>query len=363
MSQLRLIETNPTTESLQRGIEHGQQIMARDIQMEGQMRQNVENMAAAPHRLRTIEAQADNAQSQSRVQQATEPYQIQKAPIEVDQARASVESTRANTRATNAATLNTEMQGFFKSLELLNAGNVDAAQEVARRTGQTIPPEVVQSQELRGAITSAARNAQQLYPNRPRDQQQYIQGFIKSAQERRAQGGSVSDPTMIHNVPDAPVPQEISTQNRGSVYQAKYNAWLSAHPADTNGALAYASGRKIMTQADRMNMASQMAAREFQGQFMVDPAKKQQRTQELYQELINLDSQPNEGVPQPSTTTPAARPAAPAPAAAPVVQSPMQGGGTREQPYEATTQEQVEWFKQNAPAGSVLRANGQLFQK
>lgn len=39
------------------------------------------------------------------------------------------------------------------------------------------------------------------------------------------------------------------------------------------------------------------------------------------------------------------------------------GQGTRNDPYKATTQAQIDWFLENAPAGAVIEANGRLFTK
>lgn len=62
---------------------------------------------------------------------------------------------------------------------------------------------------------------------------------------------------------------------------------------------------------------------------------------------------------------PAAAPGgAPAPAAAaPRPPSPPKGAGTPADPYSATTQAEVDWFKENAAPGAVIDVNGQRFTK
>jgi hypothetical protein len=40
-----------------------------------------------------------------------------------------------------------------------------------------------------------------------------------------------------------------------------------------------------------------------------------------------------------------------------------QGGGTKEQPYKAETQDHIDWFKNSAPQGAVIEVNGKLFTK
>lgn len=53
------------------------------------------------------------------------------------------------------------------------------------------------------------------------------------------------------------------------------------------------------------------------------------------------------------------------PATAPSAQpeSRPQGGGTRADPYQGTTQDEVDWFKANAQPGDVISINGTLYTK
>lgn len=370
MSQLRLIEANPATEAYQRGTQFAQQQKANDLQIEGRMLSNAENMAAAPHRLRTVEASADvagvNAQyAAPRAAAGLRSAEAGATTAEVN-ARYAEPNAAAGLRQKNAAALNAEMQGFYKSLDLLNAGDPASAAEVARMTGQALPPEVVQDAELRQAVTQIAARAQQLYPNRPADQQQFIQGQMHGLKERAEKGEQIFTPTTPYEMPqDAPQPPEISSASggRASVFQQKQAAWLAVHPNDHQGALSYASGRTVLTDTQRMNMASQIMAREFQGQFMIDPARKQQRVQQIYQELMGLEGGGAGTMAPPPTGTPAAPAAPAAPGQQGQAAPPMQGAGTREQPFQATTQDQIEWFKQSAPAGSVLSVEGKLYAK
>ncbi len=41
----------------------------------------------------------------------------------------------------------------------------------------------------------------------------------------------------------------------------------------------------------------------------------------------------------------------------------LSGSGTEADPYMATTQEQIDWVRDNAPAGTVINVNGQLYRK
>jgi len=59
----------------------------------------------------------------------------------------------------------------------------------------------------------------------------------------------------------------------------------------------------------------------------------------------------------------AAPTAAPAPAPGQQSTNEPAGGGTRENPFIATTQEQIEWFKQHAPAGAIIIIDGKPYRK
>ncbi|MEK9722783.1 MAG: hypothetical protein VW405_04775 [Rhodospirillaceae bacterium] len=57
-------------------------------------------------------------------------------------------------------------------------------------------------------------------------------------------------------------------------------------------------------------------------------------------------TQPNTGTPAPTTNA-----------------APVAGGGTQADPYKATTQGHVDWFKNSAPSGAVIEINGKLYKK
>lgn len=66
--------------------------------------------------------------------------------------------------------------------------------------------------------------------------------------------------------------------------------------------------------------------------------------------------------PAPESTPEAARPAA-EPAAAPTGGITLKGAGTREDPYIATTQAEIDHFKKTAPTGAVIVINGKKYTK
>lgn len=131
-----------------------------------------------------------------------------------------------------------------------------------------------------------------------------------------------------------------------SVYEQKRQAWLSLHPGDEAGALSYASGKTVLNDVQLQNMASQMAAREFQGAFGVRPEQKQNRAQEIYQQL--------KGINAPAT------PAAPVPAAPVVPSAPPAAAQTGQYPVPQTQEEY-----DALPSGSIYQDpdDGQPYRK
>ena len=80
----------------------------------------------------------------------------------------------------------------------------------------------------------------------------------------------------------------------------------------------------------------------------------QQKTMEYYQQLTGKKAPPS-GQPDSEPRQ--------APAARQEPQKAPPGDGTEASPFRATLQSEIDWFKQNAPAGAVIEVNGQLFQK
>ncbi|MCC6775624.1 MAG: hypothetical protein IT537_03150 [Hyphomicrobiales bacterium] len=327
-----------------------------------------------------------------------------------------VKSANVGLRQQEANALNSEMQSFYKSLDLLNAGRIDEAVEVARQAGQTIPLRVIQDAEARAAVTQAAKNALAAYPGRPRDQQTYIKAFIDDMSVRQAEGQAASTPTAPYEVPNAPQPPEQGgithrydwlpgTQDgvtgpwkvdrntgertfepgttitsragstaggagRQSVFQQKQAAWLAVHPNDQQGALDYASGRRQMSESEIAKSALSMARGELNANTMMKFRPPAEQTAFVQKRAGEIAHQIRSGfgaapaAPAAAPTAPAApRPARPAVIGPSSATQPPPGAGTRDQPYEAATQADIDWFRANAPAGSVLRANGQLFTK
>lgn len=187
----------------------------------------------------TVQPRIDTVVSQSRLAGVN-------ADVGERTADAKVQTAQAGARSASANAIKAEMEGFYKSLEFLNAGDEASAQYVAQQYGSQIPPQVVQDAGLRKEITDAANYAKTTYPNRPKDQQLYIQGFIKtrlaqkaSAQSQGEQAGY--DPTAVYNVPNAPTPPEIATTSQQHAPADIQTAqWLVANGVANNAAEAWA---------------------------------------------------------------------------------------------------------------------------
>ncbi|RJF80959.1 hypothetical protein D3877_12050 [Azospirillum cavernae] len=74
---------------------------------------------------------------------------------------------------------------------------------------------------------------------------------------------------------------------------------------------------------------------------------------------VPKDLQPPSG--SSSGSSSAARP--PTVSAAPATTAPPSGKGTQTEPFQATTQADIEWFKSSAPKGAVIVVNGKPFTK
>lgn len=267
------------------------------------------------------------------------------------------------TRQQNANAINAELASVYKQVELLNAGQIDAAQEVARQSGHAIPEALLQSAEARTAMTRAIEAAKMAYPNRPRDQMTFIKGFIEDMAKRRSAGQNVNDPTAPYNVTGAPTPPEDNTadkftvfsttetgpdgkpvvknynhsQNSGevseikgvngaltrpgapgaagggrtSVFQQKQAAWLEAHPGDTQGALEFANNRKTMQAGDIIKVSLQMAAKEIANNQTLRFKNQAEQSAAVNKRAMEIQQQLQAGYTPPSAPA-AAPPSAPA---------------------------------------------------
>jgi hypothetical protein len=325
MENVNFITQNPGTEAFVRGQQAAQQQMTAQVATEGAITQNAINVAAAPSRLRTINAGADLAQTNANVAGATAPAHIseansaaslartnagvaaQTAPYTVSTAASNastagsnaqvaagtvapriseaesgattaasgaavaqgtqdtkIQSAKVGLRQQEAGALNTEMQSFYKEIELLDRGDIEGAKAVAAQAGHQIPEALFNDADMRAAMSAAAKQAQTAYPGRPADQQSYIHGFITDITSRKAQGQNASAPAAPYQVPGAPQPQETylrtGTGGRASVYAQKLQVGEALYGKGSKAAADYAGGLRQMSPQEAAK-ASYAAAR------------------------------------------------------------------------------------------------------
>jgi hypothetical protein len=311
---------------------------------------------------RTAGATADVAQGtvDTRIRQGAASSRLAEVNADVADrtADAKVETAQAGARSASARAAQAEMDGFFKSLELLNAGDVASAQEVARMTGQQIPQQVIDDAQLRREITEAANYAKTAYPNRPKDAQAYMQGYLKQRLARHAEGQTQYDPTAVYTVEGAPQPPEISsTAQQHQAAELQVAQWLINNKVAANAQEAWDMVRR--SKANPQTIYAQVYNNALRSTFG-DQKKAKQIADEFMMQM-------NAGVPGTQPARPAAPAAAPVPGAQPGAPTsalqPPPGAGTRQSPYQATTQDHVNWFRNSAPPGSVLFADGRYYQK
>jgi hypothetical protein len=137
----------------------------------------------------------------------------------------------------------------------------------------------------------------------------------------------------------------------GGVWKVKHDAWLEAHPDDTQGALDYAGGHRQMGEMDINKAALGMASRELQA----DPGfnrKKPEERERLLRERTEEYSQ----ILRHGSTPPAAPATAPAPggnAPAPNAPAPPTSGN----PPAATPAAAQPALPAGVPPGSRLQRN------
>jgi hypothetical protein len=328
-----------------------------------------------------------------------------------------IEKENVGLRQATAQATNTDMQILLKQLDLLDQGREPEALELGRQSGhQDIPTSVLEDANMRVALRNAAAQAQHDYPNLPEKQKEYMRLFLHGYRQSQQQGQTPNPQIAPLEVEGAPKPPEqaggvhnfeiVQRQETGpdgkpvvrnyrfdkrtgnmepiegggtftrtgtgagggreSVFQQKQQAWLATHPNDAQGALDYASGRKALSEGEVTKAALTMAQREANANITLrfDQTKYQAFVQERATEIAaqlrsGLGAQPGGAEPVPARQ--------PSPGAGDPkrtgrwAQPP--GMGTREQPFQASVQDDVEWFKNNAQPGQVISINGELYTK
>ncbi|MGE0751880.1 MAG: hypothetical protein AB7F39_06535 [Variibacter sp.] len=365
---------------------------------------------AAGANARTAGANADVAQGTvgSRIDQSAAAAQAAGANARTAGANADVAVATVPTRIEEAGTrlrqakagaVNTELAPFYKSIELLGKGDIESAKAVAAQAGQTIPDFVLNSAEARSAISNAATYAQKTYPNRPRDQIEFMRGYITDLGERKSQGQPANDPAAVYNVPGAPKPPETSERGYYELLPgSRVNPDTGKSESGTfslnrySGQTEFTPGMAVNSRTAAPRDPAKVAAAKYLVEHGVAPDEAtawqmvntspdnpnklrtsvyntalkatfgdQKKAAQIADDFMAQLQSNQGGVSGPTVAPAAAAPARPAPAARPPAG--LQGSGTKAAPYKATTQQQINWFKTTAPAGSVIEVNGQLYSK
>ncbi|MER8967725.1 hypothetical protein NKI25_18720 [Mesorhizobium sp. M0808] len=378
MSDIQFIRDNPATAAFQRGQQVYQDLLTTDIANDGRMQQNAEQAAGMPSRLRALEASAGLDQTRADVAAQTAPYDVAvarenaaQAPIKTGDAALSasenqatsadrIAQTKQNTRLGEVKVDNAALDGTYKVIDLLDQGDVVTARAVAKQLGVDLPDQIVNNRLVIKQLKALSEQAKTQYPNSPKRQQQFMTEAVKGLTSGAGAGQNRADPTYPFKVDNAPEPDMDAATGRAGrplQFQVVQDAAKALGYSDED-AFAIASGRKPPTDIDLMNLARQLTSMEMpSSDFRTSPEDRRQRYQAILADLKSGQQRPQAGADpsQPAQTAAPAQPGA-QPAA-------IKGQGTQQAPYEAVTQQDVDWFKTSAPAGSVIMIDGQLYTK
>lgn len=165
-----------------------------------------QSQAEGPLKLRAMTAAAQTAEAKA-------PYAGQEAAADLAAKRASTASTISGM---NNAQARLHMEAFTKSMDALDQGDVEGAKRISQSVGDQLPDQVIQNSQMRAAIKAITAQAQQLYPNRPKDQMAYIHAHIGELASRAQSGQAIEPQTAPYRqAPGAPEIPETSINPHG----------------------------------------------------------------------------------------------------------------------------------------------------
>ncbi|MER8602782.1 hypothetical protein NKH48_03170 [Mesorhizobium sp. M1233] len=380
MADIQFIRDNPATEAFQRGQRVYQDLLTTDIANDGRMQQNAEQAAGMPSRLRALDANAGYDQTRADVAAQTAPYDVAvarenaaQAPIKTGDAALSasenqatsadrIAQTKQNTRLGEVKVDSAALDGTYKVIDLLDQGDVVTARAVAKQLGVDLPDQIVNNRLVIKQLKALSEQAKTQYPNSPKRQQQFMTEAVKGLTSGTGADQNRADPTYPFKVDNAPEPDMDAATGRAGrplQFQVVQDAAKALGYSDED-AFAIASGRKPPTDVDLMNLARQLTSMEMpSSDFRTSPEDRRQRYQAILADLKSGQQHPQAGVDpaQPAPVQPGAT-------ATPTTPPPgLTGSGSQADPYKATTQDQVEWFKQYAPAGAQIVIDGGTYTK
>lgn len=350
MAEIQFIRNNPATEAFWRGQREHQQIATQDLANEAAIDRLLEQRASRDARLRSAEADAIQREAQAELSRQTVPYDVTVAQERAARAPLETQQTQAQTRLSQINAGKGEIDVFIQSLELAEQGDIEGAKRVAATVGDEVPDDILRNRALIGQLKRLAQQAQQSYPTNPRRQMEFMQQAVQGLMDAQKGPQRATDPTFQYNVPGAPQPEQNGSVKDRLQFQVIMDAARQLGYSE-HDAFRIASGQKPPSEMELMNLARQLVTMEMpSGDLRATPDQRRQRYNEI---LTQLRSQQG--------AAPGAPAAAPGGTATPAAG--MTGTGTQTDPYRASTQQQVDWFKQYAPAGSVIEVDGQLYTK
>ena len=199
------------------------------------------DQAEAPLKLKQLTADTAFAGTRAETAAAAAPYAGPKAAAEVASTRASTANTISEM---NQRTAKLHMDAFTQQLELLDRGDVEGAKRVAASVNDTLPDAIINNSQARAAMKNITAQAQQSYPNRPRDQMMFIHAHVHEIDEMQKRGQTVNPQTAPYQeVPGAP---EIPVQ--GGQTQGETERIISSLRQE-NPSLSYADAVGIAKRA------------------------------------------------------------------------------------------------------------------
>lgn len=204
MAEINFITSNPALEAFRKAEETARTTETHNLKMRSGLREESEAEQTWDARRRSTNAAADYAQTRAATAKAEAPYAGPMAATRLRQAEASAKHA--------------ELQDWYKASELLEAGRDDEAREVARMINKPLPEAVFANSAVRRGIAAINKRAQELYPNRPAQQQAFISSQMQDAQTRMKAGEDATSVWTqksrggVYDMPDgAPTPPETST--------------------------------------------------------------------------------------------------------------------------------------------------------
>jgi hypothetical protein len=266
------IRGNPAIESFKDGLKAANDRRAADMTFERDKQRLDEDTQSAPHRISRVKADGRLATTAADIAEAnkgadikiryntaergglenqglsvdlhekrtTSPSRIgatvasneatkEQAPISTERARTEqteraqtsplrVQQEKDRTVVIGGQARDTSMKALKEVVKLLDEGRTAEAEEVARRSGETIPEQLKSDAGFRRALKDATDDAERWYPNRPAAQLKHVKTIMEEAKTRGGANVTATSPR-LDALPGLPAPSETSTNKGGTALQ------------------------------------------------------------------------------------------------------------------------------------------------